>query len=249
MASPGERTLKNLLDTALMPVGSVLYVYGGGWNRTDDGAGDDACTIGMNPQWKKFFLAQDKSYDYMKHRYEFGNGLDCSGYIGWTLYNVIESKSGCSGYVLPSAKMTKTFCEKGWGTFSKAARVIDYRPGDIMSTEGHVYMVLGQCEDGSIVLLHSSPNGVMISGTTTLNGNKNSEGIFLADKYMKKHFPKWYARYPDSSRNAAYLTQYDQMRWDLSGNALLSDREGVVRKTPREILEYFFDYERRMKEK
>ena len=240
--TPGERTLKNLLNTALEPVGSTLYVYGGGWNEADDGAGVDACTIGLNPQWKKYFLAQDKNYDYTKHRYELGNGLDCSGYIGWTLYNVMESESGRPGYVMSSTQMAKVFSEKGWGRYTEAAKIKDYRPGDIMSTKGHVYMALGQCDDGSVVLLHSSPNGVMISGTTTLSGNKNSEGIRLANEYMKKYFPVWYARYPDSSRNAAYLTQYDQMRWDLSGNAVLTDKEGFVEMTPREVLEALLGY-------
>ena len=39
---PGQRTLQNLLRTALMPVGIALYVYGGGWNRQDTGSGNTA---------------------------------------------------------------------------------------------------------------------------------------------------------------------------------------------------------------
>ena len=34
-----EKTLENLLKTALLPIGKTMYIYGGGWNEKDTGAG------------------------------------------------------------------------------------------------------------------------------------------------------------------------------------------------------------------
>ena len=55
-----KSTLKKLLQTALQPVGSTLYVWGGGWNEADTGAGEEAVTIGVSPRWKSFFEKQNK---------------------------------------------------------------------------------------------------------------------------------------------------------------------------------------------
>ncbi len=41
---PGERTLFSLLCAAMQPLGTTLYVYGGGWNLDDTGAGREAVT-------------------------------------------------------------------------------------------------------------------------------------------------------------------------------------------------------------
>lgn len=239
---PGEKTLKNLLNTALEPVGTTLYVYGGGWNEEDTGAGAEACTIGLDPRWKAFFESQDASYDYRDYRYHLGYGLDCSGFVGWTLYNTIETENGRRGYVMSSTKMAQVFSDYGWGTYTAAKNVEDYRPGDMMSTEGHVWICIGGCDDGSVVLLHSSPNGVTITGTVTPSGKKNSEAVALSNYYMKKYYPRWYQRYPDSSRGISYLTEYDRMRWTLDGTALLTDPDGYASMTPKEILENLLGY-------
>ena len=49
----------------------------------------------------------------------------------------------------------------------------------------HVWLSLGPCNDGSVVILHSSPSGVHISGTPTPKGIENSHAIDLANKYIK----------------------------------------------------------------
>lgn len=42
--------------------------------------------------------------------YEILKGLDCSGYVGWSIYNILETKSNHgNGYVLKAEEMTKTF--------------------------------------------------------------------------------------------------------------------------------------------
>ncbi|MDE5600026.1 MAG: hypothetical protein K2I60_00230 [Oscillospiraceae bacterium] len=56
---------------------------------------------------------------------------------------------------------------EGWGDFTPAKDVKKHHVGDIMSGEGHVYICIGECDDGSIVIVHSSPCGVQINGTTT----------------------------------------------------------------------------------
>ena len=41
----GTSTLRNLLKTAMAPVGSTMYIWGGGWNKADNGAGADGLRI------------------------------------------------------------------------------------------------------------------------------------------------------------------------------------------------------------
>ena len=94
-ASPGEKTVLNLLKTAFGPMGHTLYVYGGGWNFQDEGAGNQTRTIGVSDLWVDFFNNNDEYYSYhdesgMGINYYpenewntyFYNGLDCSAFIG-----------------------------------------------------------------------------------------------------------------------------------------------------------------------
>lgn len=235
-----KSTLKKLLQTALKPVGSTMYVWGGGWNEADTGAGKTARTIGVSSKWKAFFKKQTSSYNYNTTKYQIENGLDCSGYIGWSIYNILNTRSGNEGYVMKASNMASNFASRGWGTYTYKTGVKDYRAGDIMSMPGHVWMVLGQCKDGSVVLLHSSPPGVQISGTATRSGNRNSQAIALAKKYMKKYYPEWYKKYPDSSKGSSYLTQSSRMRWDLSGKSIMSDPDGYRKMSAEQILQDLF---------
>ena len=50
--------------------------------------------------------------------YEIHKGLDCSGYVGWTIYNTLETKSNHgNGYVLKAEEMTKTFANMKLGSY------------------------------------------------------------------------------------------------------------------------------------
>lgn len=233
-------TLKKFLQTALQPAGSTMYVWGGGWNKADTGAGREARTIGVSPAWKKFFNRQTKNYNYQTTRYQISNGLDCSGYVGWCIYNILNTKNGKTGYVMKADKMAKNFASRGWGSYTPASRVRNYRAGDIMSSSGHVWIAVGQCSDGSVVLLHSSPPGVQLSGTPSKSGKKNSKAVKLASSYMKKYYPKWYQKYPDCSRGASYLHDYGQMRWDISGNAIMTDPDRYRNMSAEQILKDLF---------
>ena len=86
-----DATLKKFLTIAMKPVGEAVYVWGGAWNEADTGSGDEALTIGVSPKWKAFFEEQDKDYDFEKTRFMIHNGLDCSGFLGWALFNLNAS--------------------------------------------------------------------------------------------------------------------------------------------------------------
>lgn len=62
--TPGLKTLKNLLATALEPVGTTLYVYGGSWDWQDSCSANQAMTIGLPQSWIDFFQQQDVDYDF-----------------------------------------------------------------------------------------------------------------------------------------------------------------------------------------
>jgi hypothetical protein len=136
--------------------------------------------------------------------------------------------------------MAKEFASRGWGTYTSRSGVKNYRAGDIMSSSGHVWMVVGQCSDGSVVLLHSSPPGVQLAGTPSTSGKTNSKAVRLATSYMKKYFPAWYKKYPNCAKNGQYLTNYGRMRWDLTGNAIMTDPDGYSNMSAEEILADLF---------
>lgn len=243
----GKPSLKQFLQIALLPCGQTLYVWGGGWNEEDTGAGSDAVTLGLNPGWKEFFDKQASSYDFHAHRFAFGCGLDCSGYVGWVLYNLLEQESGKEGYVSKASTMAKDLAERGLGTFIPHEKVDHYAVGDIVSIEGHIFICIGECEDTSIVLLHSSPQaGVQISGTVrngeTLctdqlpSGEEKSEAWHLADKAMKTCFPACSAVFPTKYCDERYR-KGSIMRWDLEGEKVIEDREGLSHLAPLNVLE------------
>ena len=243
MAKP-KSTIKKFLQIAMQPVGSTMYIWGGGWNKADTGAGKEARTIGVSPRWKTFFKKQKKNYDYRKTRYQISNGLDCSGYVGWCVYNAMNTSSGKEGYVMKAEQMAKNFAGRGWGTYVSRSRVKNYKAGDIMSSScsdcGHVWIVVGECRDGSVVLVHSSPPGVQLAGTPTPSGKKNSQAVKLATRYMKKYYPQWYKKYPNCSKGISYLKHYAQMRWDVSGTSVLTDPDGYRNMTADQILKNLF---------
>ena len=249
-AVPGERTLKNLLATAIQPVGQTMYTWGGGWNAEDTGSGMGSTTIGLRPEWKEFYLKQTQDYKFTEEISEdtggfkhINDGLDCSGFVGWTIYNVLNTENLKEGYVTFSSQMASKFAENGWGKFTNAENVEKHNPGDIMSGKGHVYICLGECDDGSIVVIHSSPCGVQINGTTTEDGNKNSLAIKLAEKYMRTYYSDWYEKYPACWRNESYLFYYDQMQWFVNNEqgSILVDPDNIKNMKAEKVLHLLFN--------
>ena len=273
--TPGVRTLKNYLQTAMNPVGTALYVYGGSWDWQDVNSSNQALTIGLPQSWIDFFQQQDANYTYMNddnpaHSYYPHNswnqyyyaGVDCSAYIGWTIYNVMHTESTTNdlsdGYVMSAVKMAKTFADKGWGTWTRDIK--SFKPGDIFSMSGHVWTVLGVCDDGSIVFLHSTPSnskadqgggGVQLSALNPNSDNdKNCEAYKLVTKYMTKYYPEWSTRYDavlrsyDSYATPASGSEYSKtwsgnFSWNLDGTGL-TDPDGYADMSAAEILADLF---------
>ncbi len=268
----GTRTVKNFLLTALEPVGTALYIYGGGWDWQDVGSAIQTRTIGVPIDWVKFFNSQDKNFTYKskdgneaykdpEHSYypygEYNEyyyaGPDCSGYIGWTLYNTFNTVDGLDGYVISARNIAKDLSEKGYGGFTKdfisdEGRV-DLQAGDIVSiSDHHVWISLGTCEDGSVVIAHCSPSksrtgqpggGIQISA---IGDSTDCEAYQLADKYMSKYYPLWYERYPIYLTDANVYFNVEKgnagrFRWSENG---LTDPDNISNMTPANVLKELF---------
>ena len=242
-ASPGAKTVKNLLQNAMKPAGSTIYIWGGGhdaWSR-----GGDGVRIGVNPNWQTFFNSQPSNYDFNGYRFEYGKGLDCSGYIGWAVYNTIETQSNVmatgSRTTSTSTGMPEKYANNSWGTHSYTSAA-KFTPGDIVSKSGHVWIVIGQCSDGSVVLVHSTPHaGVQLAGTASPVSGQVSEAVSLAQTYMKRYYNSTVVKFRLTSTVARdYLQPINRFQWDVSGNRLMRDPEGYIGRTPNQILADLF---------
>ncbi len=237
-------TVKNMLITALSPIGKTLYIYGGGWNEADTSAGKEAKTIGTSPLWRSFYSLNTRGYNYKNFDYKKNPGLihcglNCSGYVGWVLYNLFESENNKEGYVYKSSEIAQVLAEKGLGTFTAAKDIASYRPGDILSGDKtcHTFIALSQCSDKNLLLLHSSPPAPMVSSTHTPEGNP-SQADALAESFMKKAYPEHFALHPDIKRPVSYLADYNLFRFYPH---ILKDPDGYGSKTAQEILSDLFN--------
>lgn len=181
------------------------------------------------------------------------DGFDCSGFLGWVIYNTLNTKDGNEGYVGASTTRSKFFSENGWGKVEEITEeqiengTYELYPGDIVSFPGHVYISLGKCKDGSVVLLHSSPPGVWIMGTTDKDGNENSDAIKLAEKYGQR-YPiayKWLnetdergvKRHWDKYFKAGAIKRFV---WYVDGKGILTDPESIQKMSPEQVLDRIF---------
>ena len=268
---PGLRTVKNFLRIALEPVGTALYVFGGGWDWQDAGTAVQARSIGVSSDWVRFFQNQDAGYTYrdrdgkeencdpVHSYYPFGGfnqyyyaGLDCSGYVGWAVYNTLETESGRPGYVGGANGMAKRFAAMGLGRCSREEPLSSYlHPGDIVSMEGHVWISLGACADGSGVILHSTPSmsrqgqpggGAQIGA---VGKDTDCEAYALADRYMTAYFPAWHERYETALKSpdlyfALKLKENGRFSWDAN---VLPDPDGIRNMTPAQAMKLLFHEE------
>lgn len=267
--TPGLRTLRNFIMTAMAPVGTTLYVYGGGWDWQDKGSSIQSRTLGVSGTWVDFYKTNDANYLYKDRSdpghstYPFGGwneyyyaGLDCSGYLGWVVYNTLESESGNDGYVYKSRDIAATLASRyGLGKYSE--RMYEFgqgelKCGDIVSMSDHVWICLGRCDDGSIVILHSSPTksvtgakggGVQMS-VLSRNGS-SCEAYRLAVSYQQKYFPEWTSRYPvqvkdiESYLGFARTGNTGVFRWNIGAGGL-EDPDGYLEMNAAEILKDIF---------
>ena len=241
-------TMEEFLAIALEPVGSTMYIWGGGWDDEDQTSGTYSAKIGLSPQWAEFAKQQDANYNFENHRFERENGLDCSGYVGWVVYNLFETKDGQQGYVTTSTDMAENFAKRGWGELIFQPK--EFLVGDIVSMDGHVWISLGTCEDGSVLLVHSSPPGVSVCGTPipksykpdsenledsdleNTNHSEKSIAIQLAEDFMTTYYPNWQEKYPNRCVSDTYLEDVTVMRWNLK---TLSDALEWQEKSGEEV--------------
>ena len=254
---PGVRTVKNLIKTALAPVGRTLYVYGGGWNWQDDGSSVAATSVGLFSDWAWQFEIKGADYEYdaadPTESYfpnggfnEFWNaGLDCSGYLGWCVYNVLNDRNGGDGFVTASTSFASSLADRGLGTATAGTPVPtleNYKPGDIVSIKGHVFMIIGVCTDGSVVIAHSTVTasrtgheggGVQISA---VGWTKACEAYAIADRFMTENYPEWNARYETDLKDpSVYFPGESGTVFTWSGS-VLSDPDSIRSMLPDQVL-------------
>lgn len=234
----GTKTIKNYLAGALQPVGKALYVWGGGWN--------DSTRKGISSTMTNFYNSQSSSYDYNNYRdlstVNRAKGFDCSGFVGWAAYQIMQSKSGIgSGYTVVSGEIGGLYKSNGWGSILTQANLASSNwkvyPGDVGYDSGHTWIILGQCKDKSAVIVHSTPNaGVQISGTPTPSGSYSSQAITLAQKYMSRY--AGYTKYDYHTSSGNYIRRGNYFRWNRS---TLSDPDGYLNMTADQILADLFN--------
>lgn len=248
----GEKTLRNFLLNALMPVGRTLYVYGGGWNWQDTGASELCSSTALPDVWQRFFLSRNGHYNYKNPSpaesfYPFGGwneyyyaGLDCSGYVGWAVYRTLNAADGGEGYVCSASRQAAELAARGLGAVKSGTA--NLCPGDIVSISGHVWICLGTCSDGSIVILHSTPSpsrtgekggGVQLGA---IGESTSCEAYRLAERYLSRYYPAWYERYAPSLKDpGSYLAANGVFTW-----SALSDPDGVKNMQAPEVLRLLF---------
>ena len=84
---PGKTTLANFLRTALMPVGTTLYIYGGGWDWQDVGSSIQSRTIGVSPDWVRFFKEHDENFTFKGKDGDEENVDPATSYYPFGKYN------------------------------------------------------------------------------------------------------------------------------------------------------------------
>ena len=233
----GSKTIKNYLAGALQPVGQALYVWGGGWN--------DSTRKGTSQTMTDFYNSQSSSYDYNNYRdlstANRAKGFDCSGFVGWAAYQVMQSKSGVgSGYTVVSGEVGSYYKSMGWGSVLTQANLASddwtVYPGDVGYDSGHTWIILGQCKDKSAVIVHSTPNaGVQIAGTPKPSGDYSSQAITLAQKYMSRY--PGFTKYAYHTSSGNYIRRGNYLRWNRS---TLSDPDGYLNMTADQILADLF---------
>ena len=236
--------IADVIRNAGKPAGKTLYVWGGGWNEADTAAGETALTIGVYPEWERYFNSNRQGYSYLpgKRAWERGErqwrfyGLDCSGYLGWVVYNSVQSGRNGAGYVVDASRFASSLAGYGYGTVSPCTPGSVFKPGDIISISGHCYLSLGQCSDGSVLILHSTPNGgVQVSGT--VSGGRSSEASRLASSFMQQNYPQWWASFGGEGRQNVDASKYlNGTKFSWTVNSMVGDSEGIQSKRANEIL-------------
>ena len=242
----GKSTIKNFLRTGISPIGSTMYIWGGGWNGFAGNNSEQKFKTGLSPKWRSFADKHKSNYNYVRYLLQREKGLDCSGFVGNCVYNVMETSNNRQSYVTSAYREGIYYSSLGFGKYVSNKLVGTRKAGDVMTCATHVWICLGECTDGSAVVLHSSPPMVSLAGTPSDKGVSNSKAVKLARKYMKKYYPELYKNYPNSVyRGSTYNSSYGRMRWN---KKTLADPEGYKNMTAKIVLKDLFS-EREVPEK
>ena len=242
----GKSTIKNFLRTGISPIGSTMYIWGGGWNGFAGNNSEQKFKTGLSPKWRSFADKHKSNYNYVRYLLQREKGLDCSGFVGNCVYNVMETSNNRQSYVTSAYREGIYYSSLGFGKYVSNKLVGTRKAGDVMTCATHVWICLGECTDGSAVVLHSSPPMVSLAGTPSDKGVSNSKAVKLARKYMKKYYPELYKNYPNSVyRGSTYNSSYGRMRWN---KKTLADPEGYKNLTAKKVLKDLFS-EREVPEK
>ena len=195
--------------------------------------------------------------------------MDCSGFVGWATYQMMSSSlpSGVTSCSAKSYSIPSIYESWGWGSvrshsqLAKNSYMGQFQAGDVVcvkhdnGTTGHVWIVIGQCSDGSYVLVHCSGSEVMgctqLAGTPTPDG-RVGEAYQLARTYMQKYHQDTLNKYPwiiQSTSSMPYGTlctdaynymtsgQVTSFRWNAK---VLSDPDKLSSKSASQILKNLY---------
>ena len=90
---------------------------------------------------------------------------------------------------------------------------------------------MGTCTDGSVLIMHSTPEGCQLSGTDGI-------AIELATKYMKKVSPNWPFHIHQNGRG--YLAYVGKATWKTDGRGILRDPDGMQNMTAEQVCKIVF---------
>ncbi len=224
----GGRTIRALLTNAVAPCGKVLYIWGGGWGGMGTSVEADSSKIGMLPTWTQFYNANARAgYDYKNYKFNYGMGLDCSGFTAWAVYNTIYDRDNVEDIVASSSGTAAYYISRGWCYDSGNT----FKPGDVVSRSGHVWICMGTCTDGSVLIMHSTPEGTQLSGT-------DGKSIELAQKYMKMVSPNW--PFHIHQNGPGYLAYVGKATWKTDGTGILTDPDGMQNMTAEQVCKIVF---------
>lgn len=211
-AVPGRRTVLNLLRTAMQPMGTTLYIYGGGWNEQDTGA--DVAAVRRSPLRRGALSFSRKTPPTTTAAFSTPGFAAADS----TARDTSAGRSAPRCTANPKTRVTSAprpkwracSAARGLGTLLRSPT--DFLPGDVFSMSGHVWLCVGACRDGSLVIAHSSPTpdrtgtgrggGVQLSAIPACDSRPRCEAFDLARHYMRR-FPTWSARYAGPSKTPA----------------------------------------------
>ncbi len=258
----GVRTRRNLLLNAFAPVGTTLYVPEG-----IAGSGEGAVPAG----WADFFSWQDETYLYTE--WESSGlalyqtcGIDNGGYIAYVLENVLETGESLprDTSVITSLEemglgMVLPLMEGGWPDEDEAEAsedeedagpptvslddIISLMPGDLICTFDEVWIVLGTCADGSLVVFRCAPTlsyqdmpggGVQLSA---VGSSTDSLAYHLVKQVTENIYPLWSERYDVCLLDPSLMYQASCFVW-----TDLSDPEGLTALSARQIITSLLGY-------